>query len=438
MIRLSALFLIVLFSTPSAAQSNLKKARIVTLRGDTLHGYVNYRERTRTPTHFTFKNTASAKRSDYTVRNARNVMIEDTESYERFAVALSMNEVNFTRFDPAVSVVDVIDTVFLKVITTGSRMNLYGYRDKLKERFYMLVPPSATPVELHRSIDRVDENITDLNTYRQELDQMAAGLSTYTPQLKNEIAAVSYSESGLKKIVNAINGVERPAVPVTERMNHKRGRFFAGAGINVTKITYTGKNLLNANGLDAGGSPVFRDNTTRSVSPVVSAGYDLFFHPAVARSFLRMELSATPVRSQVASFYKFPAPYDEELTINYKMSGIFVALTPQLGYALYQQPNLSVNISAGPSLRYAVYKQTFNQDTNKEGPGYSDKTIEDYFELKKLTVVPMAQADILINKKIGVSAGWFVPARLVTNNDDSEMSSVKAGSLHLNARYFFK
>lgn len=438
--QLVAACFVIVSSIPSAAQSHYIEARVVTLPGDTLQGYVAYREWTRTPASFSFKQTPDAKSRDYTVASASRVMIGSYKPYQRFVVPLSMNEVNFSRFDPAISVVDVTDTVFLKVIATGERLNLYAYRDKLKERFYVLVPPATTPVELRRSIEMIDDKIVDLNTYREQLDGIAAGHPAYAAQLKSEIAAAPYAEAGLEKIVNRINGVEEATASVAPSIKYKRGRFFAGAGINATRITYSGRNILNANGLDGNGNPAYKSETvTQSFLPAVSAGYDVFFHPSVARSFLRTELGATAVRSSVNSFYKFPAPYDEELTINYGFSGVFITLTPQLGYALYHQPKLSLNVSAGPSLRYAFYpKQTFEQDTNKEGPGYSDITNDDYFEFKTWAVVPKAQAEVLINRTIGISVSWFGTARLVNNNNHSEQSSLKSASLHLGAVYFFK
>lgn len=438
------LLLALIVSASAYPQSNFKKGYIITLQGDTLQGYVNYKEWTRTPTHFTFKNAVTEKAiRDYTVHDIQKLVIEGYESYERFAVSLSMNEVDFNRFDAASNTLVKVDTVFLKMLAQGSSINLYRYRDKLKERFYVLVPPAATPVELNRTIEVEGRSIRDVHTYRQQLDQLASVYPTYTSQLKALIASTSYSEAGLIKIVNQINDVSETEA-VAGKRNYKRGRFFAGAGINYSRISYKGDQLiLNANGLDADGKPAYKDETTASsYMPVLSAGYDAFFHPALQRSYFRTELAATVVRSTVNAFYKFPSPYDEELTISYRLTGVFVSLTPQLVYAIYQQRNLSLHVGAGASLRYSVYPtQTYHQSTNKEGPGYSDKTIENFFKMNRLSIIPMVHAGATFRRKIQVSAGWFAMSKMVRsraiNNDGSDIISIKTGSVHLSAAYLF-
>lgn len=259
------LLLTLIVSALAYAQSDFKKGYLITLQGDTLYGFIDYKGWTRTPTHFSFKDAAGEKAlRDYTVRDIQKLVIEGYASYERFAVSVSMNEVDYNRFDPASNALYKRDTVFLKLLAQGNNMNLYAYRDKLKDRFYVLVPPATTPVELHRSIEMENQNITDVLAYRQQLDEMASPHPTYTPHVKALIASASYSENGLVKIVNQINAVPETETAAIKRKD-KKGRFFAGAGINYSRITYKGDQLIiNANGLDANGNPAYREKTTTS------------------------------------------------------------------------------------------------------------------------------------------------------------------------------
>ena len=406
----SLFLLLALFITSAArAQYNFKSGYVISLQGDTLRGYINYQERTRTPVQFLFRSMPDDKTTTpYTVHNARKVVIEGNESYERFEVSISMNEKDYSRLELNAHPLQRTDTVFLAVVSKGDKVNLYAYRDKLKDRFYTLVAPQSTPVELEIREDiQGAQQVATQNLYRQQLYKIAVDNRVYSPELKRIIESASYSKTSLRNIVSRINTVNEE--PAHTGIKYRKGVFFAGVGINSSSIVYKGSNILNANGLDKNGNPAYKDETkTSSVLPVVSAGYDLFFHPAVQRSFLRAEIRATAVQSKVSSFYKFPAPYTEELNNSYKLTGVFLSLDPQLGYNFYQRQNLKVYASAGLSVRYSFYpKQTLQQHTNMQGSGYSNKVVDNYFTMRSITATPLVNAGVVLNSKLCASVTWF-------------------------------
>lgn len=420
------------------AQSNFKKGYIVSLKGDTLKGFINFKEWTRTPAQIEFKPSLDKKTTHYsTVQNTQAIVIEGYETYERFVVSVSMNEIDYNKIEPNAISPDKSDTVFLKVISEGDRTNLYAYRDKLKERFYVLVSPQTIPTELEFKIESRDNQLSSSPIFRIQLHQIASKYADYTPRLKSLIESASYSKNELKKIVDQMNTInEKEGQP--QRNRYKRSRFIVGAGLNYSGITYKGPIIINANGLDINGNPASKDQTTTHSSlPVIYLGYDLFFHPAIQRSYLRTELSLTAFRSKATSLYKFPLPYNEELVNNYDLLGVSVSLTPQLIYNIYNKQKLGMFVGSGLSLRYSFYpSQTLKQYTNKHEPGYSDKVIENFFNMKSISVIPAFCVGAIINKKIGFGVIWNLPSEL-TSTYKNTTSFVKEKSLHFNVNYFF-
>lgn len=358
-----AFFFFWVLSSSAYSQSNFKKGYIVSLQGDTLKGYIDYRESARTPTRFRFKSLSEEKDIHYyTAVNAGKIVIEGDDQFERFEVLLSMNEIDYNKIEPDANPGKKKDTVFLKVISKGDRINLYSYRDELKDRFFILAVPQTTPEELEFKVQRKDDQLSAINTYRIQLNQIASRYPNYTLVLKNLIESASYSSPQLKKIADQINTISKKESTSTRKI-YKRGRFIVGVGVNYSSITYKGQTLINADGLDNNGNPAWRaKTTTHSFLPAISLAHDLFFHPATQRSYLRTELSVTGIRSKVTSLYKFPRPYTEELTNKYDLSGVFVSFTPQLIYNVYHLQNLGLYIGGGLSVRYSFYpSQTIYQ-----------------------------------------------------------------------------
>lgn len=433
-----AFFFFWVLCSSAYSQSNFRKGYIVSLKGDTLKGYIDYRESARNPTRFRFKSLLEEKDIQYyTSSNGRKIVIEGYDQFERFEVVLSMNEIDYNKIEPCANPIKKKDIVFLKVITRGDRINLYSYRDELKDRFFILAVAQTTPEELEFKVQRRDDQLSAISTYRIQLDQIASRSPNYTPALKNLIELAPYSMRELKKIAERINTSNEKEATSTTKI-YKRGRFILSAGVNYSGITYKGQTLINADGLDNNGNPAWRaKTTTHSFLPAISLGYDLFFHPAIQRSYVRTELSITGIRSKVTSLYKLSRPYTEELTNKYDLSGVFVSFTPQLMYNIYHQRNLGLYIGGGLSVRYSFYpSQTLYQYTNKEGPGYSDQVFENYFTMKSLNVVATSQVGAIINRKIGISLMSNFPSELKDNYNSTKLF-MQERSLRFNVSYFF-
>ena len=436
--NLKLLLLALFFCSSAYTQSNYRKGYIIGIQGDTLKGYINYREQLRNPSAFFFKSLPEGKTAqEITVHNAQKVVVEGYKSFERFKVSISMNEKDYNRLEINANPPDRTDTVFLALVIKGDKAGLYSYRDKLKDRFYVVVPAQGEPTELLTKEEIQGNQVSTLRTYRKQLYQIAVNSHTSTPELARLIESASYSGTSLKRIVSKINTVNEKEF-AAGMQSPRKGTFFAGAGLNVSSITYKGKNLINANGLDNNGGPAYKAQTkTTSVTPVISVGYDLFFRPSVRRSFLRTEIRVTAVRSETNSMYKFSPPYTEELTNRYKLRGIFLSLDPQFGYNLYNQHKLKIYATAGLSLRYSSYpSQTLYQTSNKQGPGYIGKVVEKYIRLRSLTAVPAASAGVLVNKKIFASFTWFNASELKDIHNLAN-ESVKYRPVYINVGLVF-
>ena len=198
--KLLTFFFFLIFSSFLYSQSNFKKGYIISLQGDTLKGYIDYKESAKTPSKFVFKSLLEEKSIEYyTAHNTQKIVIEGYDLFESFEVLLSMNEIDYNNIEAEANPVKKKDTVFLKVISKGDRINLYSYRDQLKDRFFILAVPQTMPEELEFKIQKRDNQLSAINTYRIQLNQIASKYPDYTSELKSLIESASYSRPDLKK-----------------------------------------------------------------------------------------------------------------------------------------------------------------------------------------------------------------------------------------------
>ncbi|MGZ3767162.1 MAG: hypothetical protein ACXVA2_21040, partial [Mucilaginibacter sp.] len=116
--KLSVLFF--LLPLISVAQSNYKPGYVVTLKGDTIHGFIDYREWDKNPVQVVFKTKLNeSKNESFTVQNAKAFAITRLEYYERQVVSVSQDPIDITTIGTKIDTSSKNDTVFLKVINKG-------------------------------------------------------------------------------------------------------------------------------------------------------------------------------------------------------------------------------------------------------------------------------------------------------------------------------
>lgn len=92
------LFLLMAIPAIGIAQSNFQKGYLVTNGGDTLKGYIDYREGLKTPTSFVFKSELnSSALKTYTLKDCIVWHIDDMASYQRFLVDISLGSVEISK-----------------------------------------------------------------------------------------------------------------------------------------------------------------------------------------------------------------------------------------------------------------------------------------------------------------------------------------------------
>ena len=406
-------YLLTLFLLPASlflnAQFNYKEGNVITNNGNTIKGFINYKEWHKNPDRILFR-TAPDK-ADARVFAADSIAgfnIPGYESYARFIVQVSMDEIMFGSLKEVMDTSTETKAVFLKEILKGDRINLYEYTDEIKVRYYILDKRQTTPYELvYRKLLKDNREITQ-ELYKQQLTTLASGYAVFNTSVEDRILKATYSGKDIKNIISKINTQNETSNSII--IDKKKGwNFFVGIGITRGTMNYTGENLVMVDGLDDMGGYKFKNKiTTHSYLPLVTAGADFYINPAIRRLVIRTEITAENIKSTVKSHYKFNIYSADESDYTYQFSSWNIGFRPQLIYNLYNTPEYKWYLAAGVSFNYLANSDNSLERRDRQ-PGNVIDVREDYFQLKEFTMNAIVRSGLRINDRFDLSLIWASP-----------------------------
>ena len=384
----------------SFSQSNFQPGYIVTNQGDTLKGYIDYRERSVNPVKVVFKPQLDGNSQVFTINDCTAYGVNKLETFQRFVVNISLSSENSTNLFHGLDTSVRRDTVFLKVLQSGENVILYAYQDPLKKRFYILDRHHKTPEELKRNIYIRDGNrpivVTD-NQFVRQLQNIKRRNNTNKAIDERKWIDIRYLEGDLTKVAAEINEQEIVKAKLAAT------RFFIGTGLNISKAKYSGENAL------AGDGAVNKS----SYLPFLTVGIDLFANPAVKKIIYRAELSFLMGKYEMFnSFNVGSGTKVKSIKAEHVFNQYTAQLTPQVIFNLYNTNKLKFFTSAGLSLNLSNY----DKNTGKNIPIINDQgqTIiineEDHLELIKFNYSARFNTGLVFNNRLELSAGYHAPS----------------------------
>jgi len=396
-------YLLLFIALPSIvfAQSNYHEGYILKNNGDTVKGFINYREWERSPKEIDFKlNISNVKPTRYDATVVKGFGIYGAESYLSYIGTVTVAPTDLANLPTGIDTSKRIDTLFLRQVTTGKRLTLYANKDDIKTRLFV-AEPGGKPMELIYYSYYVDDNkIFNTGQYKGQLFLYLDKTSPNYKQLVNEINNLSYDYFSMEKEVNHINGIK-----TNSSLNR---RFFLGVAVNVTTSE---ENLANY------GDYIPKESKT--ISPKISWGMDFFNNPQVQQLIFRVEVSAsyvTPKYNYTSSSY----------SLIYEYNQYTASVTPQVLLNLYNKDNFKIYIDGGWAFNFSAYSN------NKSFSRYNDPTpgttqsINNPYKLEAYWSDFPVQAGIVLNKK------WEVFATYINNAAYTKYSMIYASNRAMN------
>jgi hypothetical protein len=340
MIKIYFSFLLIFSAVAGLAQSNYKPGYIVTLKGDTVQGVIDYQEWERSPRVIGFKtaiNESSAQK--FTPKELRSFEITGFDRYIRYTGKVTADHGDFKSLPIGIDTTARTDTVFLKVQMTGSRVSLLEYTDAFKIR-YFIKTQNNEPEELiqHQYLSNDGWQVKEQNLYYGQLTIIADSLKVNRKAFDNQLYNTKYTRESLMGIVGLFNDLNRKSIKSAVHQ-YDYTRLFIGAGINSSTLHYHGLIPLSSGAI-----------TNASVYPTVTFGIDGFINPSVGRVVLRIEggLLMNDFTTKV------PGSSGQDLYTSHTKEYTF-SFTPQVIYNVYNTKKLKVFLDAGIAAYFSKF-----------------------------------------------------------------------------------
>ncbi len=364
-----AFFLVLLASISfhARAQSVREKALIVNNAGDTLHGWIAYKNWRTNPVRFDFFPDSVSKNSiTYQVADIRFFDITGHDQYIRAIISKDNRPVELPDLLPPSQQLLSTDTVWLRRLLYDGKVELYLFTD-FKNHFY--IHTDRGYAELDYRVSFRGSNMSIEKGYIKQLKMLLEGTQPLSLELLNEIDKARYREPDLVKVVKKIN--EALGSSYVERKSRSKvlTSFFTGVGGGYSSLGFSGYN------------PIFENmEFSGSFAAFATAGLDISAARNLQDLVFRLELAYTSIHYKGFGEHQTFIANPDRVKATYELKQTNIAPSIAIIYNFLRNDKRKVYAGAGMAYHFAFY------DTNRyftSSPLLGEKTQDNYLTLPK-------------------------------------------------------
>jgi hypothetical protein len=355
-------------SHPSLGQENYLPGYIVALDGDTLNGYVDYRNWERNPNKISFKQKNGEGILSYTPMDIRGFGVSD-EIYESAVIKTEISPVSTMELKYNKELDIRTDTAFLQAVVKGVK-SLYFYKNKLgKEQFYIWKDAGYELLVYKKYLKDVDGRsvIVENKKYIGQLTIYLGECAT----IQDKITGADYQKNSLEKIFLAYYMCTQAEIRFHKKTEKLTNSFGVIAGASFSSLTFRSGDEEEAF--------AYLINANYKMSVNFTAG--LFFDLILSRNHGKWSIC----NELIFTSYKADGRYDEYESVNkytytYTTLGYTYLKMNNMVRFKYPVGKLFIYLNAGISNGYAIieknYKKTesklYTQERVEEGKALND------------------------------------------------------------------
>jgi hypothetical protein len=259
------------------SQENFTKGFIISVKGDTIKGFIDYRNWEKNPDKITFKNLNSETKKTINPIDIQGFGVNN-DFYESAIVKLELSS-NSTIDLTILKELDMkTDTVFLEAMFRGSK-SLYSYKsEQIREQFFIKNQGVFELLIYKRYLKNTDEQtkIAENATYLSQLSMYFQEASN----IQSRLRSVEYTKKSLKSLFANYYSQSQDSSKFQKKTEKAFLEFGVLAGVSIFNINFKGTafpELING-------------NFNTSIKPTVGINLDIVFPRNQKRWSLRNEI----------------------------------------------------------------------------------------------------------------------------------------------------
>ena len=366
---------------PVFSQTHFVNGSIIKKNGDTLKGFIDFRDWTKSPKEIDFKN--DSKKNELTKFKPNDIdgfEVNNLVKYKSYIGPISLGRNDNTLVDQLPNYIDTnkrLDTLFLKQMSAGKYVTLYQQEDEIKFRYF--IKANNQPITELLNFPYFDNQgkLIPEAIYKGQLISTLSTLNINSSSLSDEIQETNFNDKDLVKMVDKINGnIIRKARGVSKQ------QFI---GLNYTFSTIN-----------------FSDNPQNISFPELTYGIDFSKNKEIQKRLFRLELSAFYSGFKFYTYFSNTGTYTPNQISNYNVDRYTIRLSTLYLLNLYNKENFKIFIGAGLHLNYSFYGSSYINSTYKLE--YDGETFFRYnFGFKSFWFNPPLLAGVKVNNKFTIS-----------------------------------
>jgi len=386
------------------AQKNYKPALIIKASGDTLKGYINYKEWDKNPKSIEFKpSITDAKPISYTPAMLRSFEVVGITKYLAYIGKISADKNEFPGVPASLDTTTIRDSIFLQQTYSGKYVSMLVHTDAEKERIF-IKETDKEPVELKYHQYYVNStNIQQARFFESQLVQLAEKYNPGNQNILQKVQETPFSPNNILAVLKKINDDQSKGAS-----GNGGSRFYAGITLNRTAGNLQGY-FLDLSG-----------QKPTSYLPSVNAGVDLFLNKYTQTLFFRTDISF----SGNSPHYKYVSKSNYIYDLKYTQ--YTASLTPQVVWNFYNKGDFKIYIDFGLGLNYSVY----SNDDYLFGTGSDIRSVKSKYDFKKLWYSKVFKAGVFVNKRVEVYAQYIPNAAYVIHTEFAVRNVTQGIGIH--------
>jgi hypothetical protein len=366
------------------AQKNYQRGQVVLTNGDTLKGWIDYRNWHVNPTAIRFKqDSLSDNTRQFTTTDISFFQVAG-DKYLRAFITKDMLPIDINHLLPDSMENKQTDTAFLRVLVEGAVLNLYEVYDFKPHYYIQDSTKSYRELTYKCTLDEVSNRMKVSNYFHCELMAYLILRPQYDKKLANQIQNISYTAKEIGKVVAALNGLTGQSVRYVSNNSKKSFSFYAGAGAIYSTMTFSGDNAY-LNGMNFGWK----------TGPAIMAGVELFSERNFRELSFRFEVAYGSTNYEAnnlitgSSFGTDTVHYEIKQRNIIPSATVLYHLVRKEKFRYYIGAQFAVNLSSYPANAFTAKHQYTSY------PSYSSK----YISFEKTWPVINIKTGAIINRR---------------------------------------